>query len=426
MPGTDRGPNVEVLPPPIFTHMSLPFVYNYSQNPYVRTTEDGDVVNLTAVKQVGYFIGAEDPAPEGPQREPDMMNAEVVEIMAQLDQAFDDRPIWTRRALLNHLAGKLRNWNELKKYLNFSAYQFKGGPWRDAVVRYGVDPRTDAKYRIFQTLMFKLPRQKRADEGQSWRSLRRVQMGPVREYVEELSNSHIFDGETYHADGKVWQVCDVTDPLLKDLLDNASTRPKWDGTSGWYHGGLWAKVKAIMKTKLVALQFDRVLTRADFFTTLQVGDRTPVRSGQSNFHIPLPDLKLTDEQIIRLRGRIPSRKNKNKPYSVSLKDRAKSPAQAAGSRVRPEAEGGLDAGAEELIQDDDAGGSVGNGLDYGDSGSDHDDEEDDGTDGDEMDENGFDDGGTDDNDGDDEHGAMVRDELIDPALTMAMDDGGGN
>lgn len=320
LPGTDKGPNVDILPPPIFTHMSIPFNYQYSQNPYVRATEDGGTVNTTAVKQVGYFIGAEDPAPAGPQLEPDMTDPRMVEIMAELEAAFEERPVWTRRSLLNHLGGKLKNWNELKKYLNYAAYQFKGGPWRDGVVPYGIDPRTDPKYRTYQTLMFKLPKQKRAQHGQTWKSLRKIQMGPLKEFLEELSESHVFDGETFHTDGKVWQVCDITDPLLKELLENAAIRPEWDPSSGWYHGGLWAKVKAIMKTKLVAIQFDRHLTREDFSMTLQAGDQTPMRSNQATFHLPLPNLRLTDEELTTLRGRQPTKKNKHKGYSVRVRD----------------------------------------------------------------------------------------------------------
>ncbi|KAG5813118.1 hypothetical protein H9Q74_003833 [Fusarium xylarioides] len=333
-PGTDKGPNVDILPPPMFTHMSLPFNYQYSQNPYVRATEDGGTVNTTAVKQVGYFIGAEDPAPAGPQLEPDMTDPRMVEIMAELEAAFDERPVWTRRSLLNHLGGKLKNWNELKKYLNYAAYQFKGGPWRDGVVPYGIDPRTDPKYRTYQTLMFKLPKQKRAQRGQTWKSLRKVQMGPLKEFLEELSESHVFDGDTFHTDGKVWQVCDITDPLLKDLLENAAIRPEWDPSSGWYHGGLWAKVKAIMKTKLVAIQFDRHLTREDFAMTLQAGDETPMRSNQATFHLPLPNLRLTDEELTQLRGRQPTKKNKHKGYSVRVRDPNAGPKRAPAEETR--------------------------------------------------------------------------------------------
>jgi general transcription factor 3C polypeptide 5 (transcription factor C subunit 1) len=264
----------------------------------------------------------------------------TMEVIAQLEEAFQDRPVWTRRSLLNHLGGKLRNWNELKKYLNYVAYQFKGGPWRDGVVPYGVDPRSDSKYRIYQTLMFKLPKQKRAQQGQSWRSLRKVQMGPAKEFTEELSESHMFDGETYHTDGKVWQVCDITDPLLKELFDNAAIRPSWDIGSGWYHGGLWAKTKAIMKTKLVAIQFGRRLSRTDFAPTLQAGDKTPIRTSSSaTYHLPLPNLDLTREELTLLRGREPSRKAKNKGYSVRMRDVMKSGGRVAEEEsVAPESQ----------------------------------------------------------------------------------------
>lgn len=323
-PGMDMGPNVDIIPPPLFTHMSLPFNYYYSQNPYVRTTEDGDTINTTAVKQVGYFIGADDPAPTGPQIPPDVTDARTMEIIAQLEEAFQDRPVWTRRSLLNHMAGQLRNWNELKKYLNYTAYQFKGGPWRDGVVPYGTDPRTDPKYRVYQTLMFKLSRKKLASESQTWQSLRRSQLGSAKDHAMDRSQSHTFDGESYHTDGKVWQVCDISDPLLKELLDKAEVRPTWDLNSGWYHGGLWAKVKAIMKTKLVAIQFGRRLTRTDFAPTLECGDRTPTKSSSTTFHLPLPNIGLTKEELTLLRGREPPKK-KSAGYNARLRDPGKTP-----------------------------------------------------------------------------------------------------
>ncbi|KAJ4024490.1 tau 95 subunit of transcription factor TFIIIC [Fusarium irregulare] len=389
LPGVDQGPNVDIIPPPMFTHMSLPFNYQYSQNPYVRATEDGGTINTTAVKQVGYFIGAEDPSPTEPQLPPDMTDPRMVEIMAELEDAFEERPIWTRRSLLNHLGGKLKNWNELKKYLNYAAYQFKGGPWRDGVVQYGIDPRTDPKYRIYQTLMFKLPKQKRAQRGQTWKSLRKVQMGPLKEFLEELSESHVFDGETFHTDGKVWQVCDITDPLLKELFENAAIRPEWDPSSGWYHGGLWAKVKAIMKTKLVAIQFDRHLTREDFAMTLETGDKTPVRSNQATFHLPLPNLRLTDEELTQLRGRQPTKKNKHKGYSVRVRDPNAGPKKATAGESSTVAASDNQEEEARLLEE------MGSGNEDSDEGD--------------EDESGDDD----DDDGD---GDMIRDEDIDPQM----------
>lgn len=341
-PGIDKSKNTDVLPPPLFTHMSLPFNYFYSQNPYVRTTADGGTVNVTAVKQVGYFISADDPTPTGPQEDPDVTDARFMEVLADLEAAFAERPIWTRRSLLNHLGKKLDSWNELKKYLNYAAYQFKGGPWRDCVVPYGLDPRTDPKYREYQTVMFKLTKHKRPQGPAAVRTYRRPEK--VEERVQTGAASHIFDGETYDTDGKVWQVCDITDPLLRELLDGAAVRPMWDVSSGWYHGGLWAKVKAIMKTKLVAIRFGRRLSRMDFAATLSFGDMTPPRTTSSNLHLPLPNLRLTDEELTALRGRKPPKK-KSQGYNVKIAGRAtasvapEEPASMASSPTRAQMEG---------------------------------------------------------------------------------------
>lgn len=323
--GIDHGPNVDIIPPPLFTHMSLPFNYYYSQNPYVRTAEDGVTINTTAVKQVGHFISAEAPTPTGPRFPPDVTDTKMMEAVAQLEEAFEERPIWTRRSILNHLGGKLRNWNELKKYLNYAAYQFKGGPWRDSVVVYGIDPRTDPKYRIYQTLMFKLSR--RGHEGQTWQSVRRSQINVNKEYAPDKSQSHMFDGESYYTDSKVWQVCDITDPLLREMLGSAAVRPECDINSGWYHGGLWAKVKAIMKTKLVAIQFGRDVSRQDFAATLEYSDRSPTRTASASFHLPLPNLHLSNEELRVLRGREPPKKSQG--YNVRFRKTDKGAGAAA-------------------------------------------------------------------------------------------------
>ncbi|KAG6041593.1 hypothetical protein E4U41_003330 [Claviceps citrina] len=379
--GTDRPPNVDILPPPIFTHMSLPFNYFYSQNPYVRTTEDGDTFNLTAVKQVGHFIGAEDAAPSGPQIAPDMTDPRMLQVMADLEEAFQSRSIWTRRSLMNHLQGKLQSWHELKKYLNYAAYQFKGGPWRDSVVPYGLDPRTDPKYRIYQTLMFKLKKHRRTVKDQPWHSVRRNQTGPSHVAPDVAPNSHMFDGEAYSTDGKVWQVCDITDPLIRELVDKAAVRPECDVNSGWYHGGLWAKVKAIMKTKLVAIQFGRRLVKEDFRSTLECGDMTPTRSTSYTFHLPLPELNLTDEELTLLRGREPPKK-KSKGYNVRLRDAASMPAAGASEQspslpATPHARGRLTGAGPATRSDVEAEGEGQGQGDADDTGSEDDEEEED-------------------------------------------------
>lgn len=344
-PTVDTGPNADIIPPPKFTHMTLPFNYAYEQNPFVHAvkapTGEEQVVNTTAPALVGSFIAATDPTPSAPARLPNLTDPLTAEVISAVEEAFEARPIWTRRSLLNYLGPRLKNWGPLKRFIGYSAYQFKGGPWRDALMPYGLDPRTDPKYREYQTLSFKLPSVHAAgDKTGSWKSLRRARDAESYKYEEENARSHIFDGETYFSNGKVWQVCDITDPVLRRLFANAKVRPACDvESSGWFHQGLWGKAKAIMKCKLVAVLFNRTLPPHAFDHLLlpdeQLGedgatDKTPPPGVPIS--LGLPDLGLSAKEIKFLKGRrirsTGRRKTEKKKYvSVQLTRRATRPSQ---------------------------------------------------------------------------------------------------
>lgn len=134
-----------------------------------------------------------------------------------------ERPIFTRRALINCLPGK--DWetigaNAARHIFQYCGYSFSAGPWRDAIIRFGVDPRQDASCRVYQTMMFMLETQLK-DSRARW-----THSTPDRRKTEQVmrKESHLFDGETVSKDGKIWQVCDITEPFLKDLLATGDIR----------------------------------------------------------------------------------------------------------------------------------------------------------------------------------------------------------
>ena len=180
-----------------------------------------------------------------------------------------ERPIFTRRALYNCIPGN--DWdvvgpNSAKNVYQYVGYTFSSGPWRDALVKYGVDPRTDPSFRKYQTMIFMLdtePKDSRAKFNQT---------KPDRTKSEQVlkKESHLFDGVTVSTDGKIWQVCDITEPFLKDLLSTTKLRKECHVSAmiplpfssltslqterdGWYHNGTWAKAKIIMKAKMAAI-----------------------------------------------------------------------------------------------------------------------------------------------------------------------------
>jgi general transcription factor 3C polypeptide 5 (transcription factor C subunit 1) len=374
--GTAQPPNIDLMPPPFFAPHGMPNVYNYSQNPFVRgsdganvptydnppefvlpssseSEEDSDasddsvefnkVVNTSMRGAApGYFIRYNDfPAPLQPRMPPDETDPHVKAVMGELKAAMEDRPAWTRRSMFNRLSSAVsslpKSGNIIKHCIQYAGYQFRGGPWRDSLVKYGVDPRISPELRIYQTLIFKLHKRQVGNVGGSWQSVRRKEVstlsGSFGRYWRgvddgiDRSRSHIFDGKSFSTDGKVWQVCDITDPLLKKLFDEAVPNKTCDfEKSGWYSPVLWCVAKAIMKRKMLALRFKRDIPDSAFDEALEIVRKAA--DGQlediDKLTVPLPPLHLSAEEREQIRGRRVKSgrkgrerdKNKNAPLRI--------------------------------------------------------------------------------------------------------------
>lgn len=136
---------------------------------------------------------------------------------------LQERPVFTRRALYNCMPGN--DWdvlgqNSAKYVYQYAGYMFSSGPWRDALVRYGVDPRTDPSFRIYQTMIFMLDTEPKDNR------VRFSRTKPDRTRSEQVlrKESHLFNGVTVSKDGKIWQVCDISEPFLKNLLSTTKLR----------------------------------------------------------------------------------------------------------------------------------------------------------------------------------------------------------
>jgi general transcription factor 3C polypeptide 5 (transcription factor C subunit 1) len=373
--GTAQAPDIDLVPPPFFAPQGMPNAYNYSQNPFVRKlgsdgfvedeperrpvrdegeeSEDDDndddaesrfseefdrVVNTSMRGPApGYFIRYNEfPSPMRPRVPPDLSDPHVKAVMDELRRAMNERPVWTRRSMFNRLSSAVsslpKSGNIIKHCIQYAGYQFRGGPWRDSLVRYGVDPRSDPKYRVYQTLIFKLHKRRVGNVGGSWQSVRRKEVstlsgsfgrywkdsveaaaeeeggGRAREHHHRSQRGcvgHVFDGTSFNTDGKVWQVCDITDPLLAKLFADAEPLAECDfEKSGWYPPVLWFVAKAIMKRKMLAIRFKRDLPDAAFGPALKiVRDAAASDVPVENINVPLPDLGLTTEEREQIRGR---------------------------------------------------------------------------------------------------------------------------
>jgi general transcription factor 3C polypeptide 5 (transcription factor C subunit 1) len=272
--------NDELIPPPTFSDKTIPVNWGYHQNSTIKVTTDqttGETIltnQSLAPKIKTYYIPYDTPTvpsspPPLPPPDPILQS-----LLTELQQALAERPIWTRRAILNRIPRSNPGIYLLKPAIQYIGYQFRGGPWRDAIVRYGVDPRSSPEYRIYQTLFFKIVDYEpaAAAAGKPWHDKRSEYTRKA--HPETLDpNSHVFDGTSVSLDGKIWQVCDIADPLLVRLLSTPTLRDKCDlHSDGWFCNGTWAKVRAIMRTKISAIRIGREMHEADFRQTLLLPD----------------------------------------------------------------------------------------------------------------------------------------------------------
>ncbi|OKL64285.1 hypothetical protein UA08_00544 [Talaromyces atroroseus] len=315
--------NVDLVPPPAFSKTYIPFQYTYRQNPTVKLSQDtsGNITAFntqTATKVLTHLVTydvAEVPSKPRDECPPiSTLDPDLQKIIATLQRLFSERIAWTRRALMSEVRSSDRY--ILKHAIGYVGYIFRSGPWRDAIFKFGHDPRKDVEFRKYQTFVFRiLPREPDVarDGGGSARqrinnsniSNLNVATSSGREFSgRDISSiptvtreggrtGHIWTGKAPLAvDGKIWMVCDIVDPIVKNLLFPAQPnkdflRKECDPIcDGWYGNGTLAKVKTIMRQKIHALtQQHREPADAEYECILGFPDHASDEKSLEAFHV---------------------------------------------------------------------------------------------------------------------------------------------
>ena len=309
-PSRGWKPNEEIIMPPNITIYPFPVSWNFQQNPLIVQQTDPAtgkpmLVNISKFRKsmVEYLPHNMETIPEGPVQDPPD-EQDLLQIIKTIKKLFKERPIWTRRALINKVNYALTEATLylIKMALPFIGYRFKDGPFKDAIIHFGIDPRKDPKYRMYQTIYFQLAERDVKDPGGPWLGIRKSTKTPKPTKKTRDKLSHFFNGRDVAVDGKIWQMCDVTDPLLARLIKEAPIAETFDmKNDGWFCNGTLAKIRAIMKVKIIALHTGRVLTDEDFKSALAMPDIIPDREARQVW-IPVPDVRLSKQEMENLRA----------------------------------------------------------------------------------------------------------------------------
>jgi general transcription factor 3C polypeptide 5 (transcription factor C subunit 1) len=359
---TSRGPkpNEEIIMPTNITPYSLPFNWSWQQNPHISqeidpVTGKPILVNTSKLErlQVVYLPHYMENIPEGPSQEPPD-DQDVLQIIENIKELYNARPIWTRRAIINKVNYAITEatLHLIRLALPYIGYRFRDGPFKDAIIQFGLDPRKDPKYRMYQTIYFQLAEREVRDPNAPWTRTFKPAKTPKRAKRSNDKLSHFFDGRDVAVDGKIWQMCDVTDPLLAKLIKEAPISETFDAKNdGWFCNGTLAKIRAIMKVKMIALHTGRVVKDEDFKKALEMPDIIPDREG-GRVWIPVPDMRLSKEEMEKLRasgkdftimsGMLKQKRAYNGP--LRLRRHLEDEAGPSNSRQKPISTGEMDAG----------------------------------------------------------------------------------
>ena len=278
----------DFIAPPSFIGTTQPYRFEYQQAQGVRFAEDARTGEMTAsnsnkaLRRIALSLPPDaEEVPTGPPPSLERYSAHgqfVDRCIADLRILLEKRPLVTRRVAMNHLPSYSDT--IFKEATQWVGYSFSAGPWRDTLIKYGVDPRKDPKYRFYQTLMFQLDKRyvnayaSTADPGPAVpraavSNYNRIRGGgntggeaagggskwnrSVR-HIPDSEESHIFNGQCATLNGKTWQILDITDPLLSSILHTDGIRAECDPFYfGWYHNGTLCKARVIMRDKMERL-----------------------------------------------------------------------------------------------------------------------------------------------------------------------------
>ncbi|OBZ71904.1 Transcription factor tau subunit sfc1 [Grifola frondosa] len=281
-PGPKMKSNLRLFPPPLFSRQGIPQNYSYKANTAsVVTTivdEETGVEKRRLINRMRWKGFGPIAISFGDKGVPDKPSPTVEEQRAQADQKllkrlqelFEQRPIWTRAAIFAQFAQfEVREIINSKFLLPLVSYVFEDGPWRDTQVRLGYDPREHPEARIYQRLYFRNVNHPivrpsvvtRRQEGRNETAQNRIQ---IHKPAKTTKGRTFSDGVTVTKDTAAFQLCDITDPMLKEMIeDEEDLRETCNERDGWYSTHAFECIKTVLRHKFFSLLSGHIPSREE-------------------------------------------------------------------------------------------------------------------------------------------------------------------
>lgn len=241
----------DLPPPPRFSSIPLPFNYHYKKNSATVMKEGKLTTKNKHIKLHSTIIKWEDQPPTEPseklkqqivffeQNSQNVIYKDILETIKLLKALFDSKPIWIRKHLEAVLPIHLKQC--LRHALPEVSYTYAKGPWRQAYIKFGIDPKASSEYGKYQTEGFRVPGFKKV-----------VPRGFVSEVPNGVSQVFKFNGDELPV-SLYFQLENLTDIQVQLLLSRAKVNDVCDFHDGWYDNVTMARLRRLMRYKLRCL-----------------------------------------------------------------------------------------------------------------------------------------------------------------------------
>lgn len=291
--------NIRLPPPAIFDKTKYAHTYGFRQNhssqllPIGAPDENGRVqmrfFNRQRYRELApiqfilhHSTGGRRKVPSDAHPEVKKRNFTEPELLEKIQALAVERPMWSRKALFNQFTGEFRRLiRNQRHYVSRVFYTITDGCWRDTLVRFGYDPRTDVESRFFQRMSFqkthRLDAESDLDENEEDQSISRddsnrnlerdsnsplqqarmLRPNPIPNATDDLdTTSHIFDGETLKPNAGTFMLIDIKDEIVQELIN--ATGPgviakKITPQSGWYTKAHYEKIHKVLEHRMNTL-----------------------------------------------------------------------------------------------------------------------------------------------------------------------------
>lgn len=230
----------------------------------------------------------------------DLQEATVHEIQ----QLLDRRPVVTVRVLLDWISSTCRM--DIERALPLCGYMFEDGPWKKALIKFGVDPRAGPEFRHYQTVTFEMNFNPIVERGEhDWEKSGELAFPQLLKGDDNVP--HVFGGRKFVPDDNSWQICDISDVLLHGIVATNDIRSAATLNAGFFWNGTMAKLEVIMRDKLVCIRDGGTPDDEDYACLLSFPDKYQPPTGRDYFKYGLEFGQQYTQKQVYLRGRIVGR-----------------------------------------------------------------------------------------------------------------------